>query len=93
MLDALCLLVLLAFFGLLIWSTVIRPGQKSTGAAVPAPDPLPPSPVGLFCSICRASAGRVNAEEYARILKTGVPVYCEWCITSIEAYKQQQARR
>lgn len=88
MLDALCLIGMLAFFGLLIYSTVIRAPEEP--AAAP-PAPWPPSPVGLFCSLCRTPAGLVNHEEYMRISGAGTPVYCEGCMTSIEAYKRQQA--
>lgn len=90
MLDALCLIGLLSFFGFLIYSTVIRAPKEDP---VPTSVPLPPSPVGLFCSLCRTPAGMVNHEEYMRITRAGTPVYCEGCMTSIEAYKRQQAVR
>lgn len=87
MLDALCFISLLAFFGFLIYSTVIRAPKEN-----PLPrEPLPPSPIGLFCSLCGAPAGVVNHEEYMRIGRAGTPVYCDGCTTLIEAYKRQQA--
>lgn len=91
MADFLCLTGLIAFFGFLIYSIMTKP--EKTTAAPPAPEPKPPSPVGLFCSLCGVPAMKVSAEEYARITSFGNHVYCEWCITSIEAYKEQQARR
>lgn len=87
MLDAICFIGLIAFFGFLIYSTVIRPGRRG----VPA-DPLPPSPVGLYCSICGEHADVVTSEEYARLSTAGHPVYCHWCMITIEAYKTQQTR-
>lgn len=87
MLDALCMIVLLAFFGILIYSIATQPGRTR-----PAPI-VPPSPVGLFCSLCQAEAGIVSHEEYMRITRAGVPVYCKWCVVSIEAYKRQQTAR
>jgi len=90
MLDALCTLGLVAFFWILIYSTVYRPRQQR--AAAPPPMPPPPSPVGLYCSICHEHADVVSSEEYARLSAAGHPVYCHWCMITIEAYKQQQAR-
>jgi hypothetical protein len=90
MLDALCLLGLVAFFTFLIYVTVLRAPQASSP---PPPKGPPPSPVGLSCSLCRATAGMVSYEEYMRIVDTGKQVYCDWCLTSIEAYKNQKVWR
>ena len=90
MLDAICLLAPIAFFGFLIYSTVYRHDPRR--GVPPLPKPPAPSPVGLYCSICHEHADVVSSEEYARLSAAGVPVYCHWCMITIEAYKQQQAR-
>lgn len=85
--DALCIIGMVAFFWALIYSIMKQPRRS-----VPAPEKKepPPSPVGLFCSVCQGPAGTVSHEEYMRIAH---PIYCQWCVIPIEAYKRQQATR
>ena len=86
--DTLCLIGMIAFFWALIYSIMTKPKQS-----VPVPEPKrepPPSPVGVFCSVCHAAAGTMSREQYLRI---DHPIYCDWCVIPIEAYKRQQAAR
>jgi hypothetical protein len=87
MVDAFCMLVIIAFSGVLIYSTVIHAPKK----AVPRPVSIPPSPIGLFCSICQAPSGMVSHDEYMRISEGGRQIHCGQCLIVIEAYKHQQA--
>lgn len=93
--DGLLFLLLIGFFGLAIYWTVVRAPSKTAPPAAPPPPPpsIPPSPVGLFCSSCGILAGTVNHEEYTRLSAGGAPVYCGRCMSVIEAYKRQQTQR
>lgn len=97
MLDALYLIGLMVFFGLLIYSIVTKKSHVHIGESgvnlMEARMSVAPSPVGLYCSICGEHADVVSSEEYARLSAAGHPVYCHWCMITIEAYKQQAARR
>jgi len=90
MLDAICLLGMIAFFTLVIYTTVVRAPDKPPAITTSVAS-IPPSPVGLFCSICGTPSLTVNHEEYMRISRAGTSVYCEGCMMTIEAYKRQQA--
>jgi hypothetical protein len=97
MIDALCLLALFSFFALLLYSTAMKPERKEAQAEPPsAPSrgntPCSPGPIGLFCQVCRESAGIVSAEEYSRISASGEPVYCPACMLAVESYKARMGR-
>lgn len=87
--DALCTIGMIAFFWALIYSIMTKPKT----VPVQEKKELPPSPIGLFCSVCHGAAGTVSHEEYMRIARGGEPVYCGWCVIPIEAYKRQKAAR
>jgi len=91
--DFLCTIVFLGFFGVLIYSTILRQKSRAAGhvfsgsgealreARVSA---TKPTPVGLYCEVCGDHAGIVSTEEYQRLEP---PVYCGSCKFVIERYK------
>ena len=97
MADFFCAIIFLGFFGILIYSTILRrkgcvrsdvhgnafsgSGEALREARMSA---TKPTPVGLYCEICGDHAGVVSTEEYQRLEP---PVYCESCKFVIERYR------
>lgn len=98
MIDFIASVFFFGFFGFLVYATVIRGRNKEQPVnrpeeVVAEPVVFGPSPVGIFCSICRTEADVVSASEYSRISRTGIPIYCQSCTRTIETYKAQQMHR
>lgn len=84
MIDTIAALWFFAFFGFLTYAI-----YKSPNPTPEPPAPMPPSPVQLFCSICRVPAALVTNQEYVRISQAGIFIHCTDCLRTIEGYKKQ----